>query len=725
VNSPKPILIACFWLRNVALLAMLASVAVNAYAQSGWQQQEFFQNSGSQSSYFYSEGHTSGPSTLELIDNKLPLDTTNFVSAPDALRVSWQSAVNGAWDVEIRLPSWPNRYIDFTGDTLYLWVYSAFSISAADLPLICLRDSANGFTERVKLGEFLEHPAAGKWTRIAIPMARFKSASMYPFQPTRTNAIVLLQGAADGVSHQILLDDIRIEDRAALAAVPRAPTNLHAKGYERHVLLTWDLVSDEHIAQYVIYRSLNGGPFLAVNVQWPDKDRAVDFIGDPHARATYRISARTSSMLESPMSNEAGAVTHPMTDDELLTMVQEASFQYYWDGAEPNSGMGRESIPGDPDLIAVGGSGFGIMALVAGADRGFAPREEIVDRLLRITNFLAHANRFHGAWPHFLSGRSGHILPTFGLYDDGADIVETSFLMEGLLAARGYFTRDTPKEIQLRGTITDLWGGVEWDWFNATPSKDALYWHWSPDFGFYIANRVGGWNETLMPYLLGVASPTHPIPPGLYYTGWAEEGNSARKYATSVDLYGIHLTVADPNGTTGPLFFTHYSFMGFDPHVRDKYADYFVNNRNMSLIQQKYAIEDPHHFVGYGIDGWGLSAVTGPHGYRAYHPPSTDDGTLAPTAAIGAFAYVPESSLLALKHFYRDLGAQLWDIYGFRNAFNQTEDWYSPDELALNQAPQTVMIENGRSGLIWKSFMSNPEMIAMENAIGLTPDGKE
>ena len=285
---------------------MLAGIAVSAHAQRGWQQQEFFQNSGSQNSYFYSEGHTSGPSTLELIDKKLPLDTTNFVSAPDALRISWQSTVNGAWDAEIRLPSWPNRYVDFTGDTLYLWVYSASSISAADLPLICLRDSANGFTERLKLGEFLEHPAAGKWTRVAIPMTRFKSASMYSFQPTRTDAIVLLQGAADGVRHQILLDDIRIEDRAATAAaVPRAPTNLRATGYERHVLLTWDLVPDEHVAQYVIYRSLNGGPFVAVNVQRPNKDRAVDFIGDPHAQARYRISARTSSMIESPMSNEA------------------------------------------------------------------------------------------------------------------------------------------------------------------------------------------------------------------------------------------------------------------------------------------------------------------------------------------------------------------------------------------------------------------------------------
>ncbi len=228
-----------------------------------------------------------------------------------------------------------------------------------------------------------------------------------------------------------------------------------------------------------------------------------------------------------------------------------------------------------------------------------------------------------------------------------------------------------------------------------------------------------------MPYLLGIASPTHPIPASLYYSGWAAEGDAKRKFGTPSEAYGLTLTVADPNGTTGPLFFTHYSFMGYDPRdVRDKYANYFTNNRNASLIQQRYAIANPQHYKGYGENGWGMSAVTGPHGYRAYHPPSTDDGTLAPTAAMGAYAYTPEASLAALKHFYRDLGPELLDVYGFRNAFNETEDWYSVPELALNQAPQAVMIENGRTGLIWRSFMSNPEIPAMQKAIGLKPDKK-
>jgi hypothetical protein len=721
MNSQDVIRKLLLRLSVAAAVCVFGGSFVAGNAQSKWQQQEIFENSISPRSYFYSEGVVSAPSALALIDKKLPVDTSTFVSAPNSLKLAWQSVQGGGWDVEINLPVWPNHYINYVGDTLYLWLYSASATPGADLPLICLRDGANGFTEKIKLGDFAHDLPAGKWIRVAIPMKRFGSVSVHPFQPDKTNAVVLIQGATDGQPHSLLLDDIRIENALdQKAPAPPAPKNLRATGYERHVELSWDPVVNEYIANYVIYRSLNGGPFLPVGVQNPETHRAVDFIGDEHASVTYKVSARTSAMRESAMSVEAKASTHPMTDDELLTMVQEASFRYYWDGAEPNSGMARESIPGDPDLIAVGGSGFGIMALIVGADRGFAPRDEIVDRMLRITSYLARADRYHGAWPHFLSGSTGKLLPYFGLYDDGADLVETSFLMQGLLAARGYFTRDTPKERQLRDEITALWRGVEWDWFNATPKHDALYWHWSPNFGFHKANRIGGWNETLMPYLLGIASPTHPIPPSLYYSGWAAEGNPARKFGVPSQAYGLTLTVADPSGTTGPLFFTHYSFMGYDPRgVRDKYADYFTNNRNASLIQQHYAIENPHHYKGYGANDWGMSAVTGPHGYRAYHPPSTDDGTLAPTAAMGAYAYTPEASLLALKHFYRDLGPELFDVYGFRNAFNETEDWYSVPELGLNQAPQAVMIENGRTGLLWRSFMSNPEMPAMQKAIAL------
>jgi len=720
------------WERNhrlmyAAVCALLCGLSGSgtALAQTDWTQKVFFENSISPRAYFYSDARVSAPSTLELVGKLLPVDTTNFVSGPNSLKLHWQSAPGGGWDASVLLPNWPNRFIDYSGDTLYVWLYSATALRASEMPKIGFRDTTNGFTERLPLGEFARDLPASKWTRVAIPLVRFASISVRPFQTRHLNTILLLQGGADGTPHTLLIDDIRIEDaRAQNHSAPAAPMDLVAKGFERHVQLSWKPVPGNSVAQYVIYRSMDGGPYQAIGVQTPDTHRYMDFIGKPGIQVSYKVSGRTSALRESPMSNVATASTHAMSDDELLTMVQEASFQYYWDGAEPNSGMGRESIPGNPDLIAVGGSGFGIMSLIVGAERGFAPREEIVQRMLRITHFLAHADRYHGAWPHFLSGSTGKMLPNFGEYDNGADLVETSFLTEGLLAARGYFTHDTPEEHQLREEITELWKGVEWDWFRATPARDALYWHWSPDFAFHIANRLKGWSEVMITYMLAIASPTHPVPSSLYYTGWASEGDPVRKFGEVHSYYGIPVWM-NSSGSPGPLFFTHYSFMGYDPRgMHDKFADYFDNNRNTSLVQQKYAIENPLHFKDYGADSWGMSAVTGPHGYREYKPFTQDDGTLAPTAAMGAYAYTPGPSLAALKHFYRDLGSELWDVYGFRNAFNVTEDWYSPDELALNQGPQTVMIENGRTGLVWRSFMSNPEIPAMQKAIGFVGDAK-
>jgi hypothetical protein len=411
-----------------------------------------------------------------------------------------------------------------------------------------------------------------------------------------------------------------------------------------------------------------------------------------------------------------------MSDDELLTMVEEASFRYYAEANEPHSGMTRENTPGNDDVVAVGASGFGIMALIVGADRGFISRQHAIDRLLRITAFLQAADRYHGVWPHFLSGSTGHTLPVFGMYDNGADLVETSFLMEGLLSARQYFKGDSPLERELYSRITHLWETVDWNWFRATPQRDALYWHWSPDYSFYIANRLQGWNEVMITYLLAIASPTHGVPASLYSTGFTGQGPDGHRYGVRETYYGIPLDMNYSPGSPGPLFFTDYSYMGYDPHGRrDPYANYFENNRNEALVSQAYGIANPHHWKGYGADDWGLTAVDGPEGYSEYKPFTEDDGTIAPTGAISAFAYTPQQSMLALKHFYRDLGAQVWDIYGFRDAFNLQENWYSGITMGLNQAPMAVMIENHRTGLVWRSFMANPEIQPMLKNIGLTP----
>lgn len=513
------------------------------------------------------------------------------------------------------------------------------------------------------------------------------------------------------------MDDISIESPAPkLKSAIAAVNHVQATGYERHVDIKWDSTEDPRVVEYVVYRSSGGEPMRPIGVQRSGVGRYTDYVGDPRLRATYRISARSADLRESALSEAVTAGTHPMSDDELLTMVQEASFRYYWEGAEPHSGMTRENLPGDDDIIVTGASGFGIMTLIVGVDRGFISRAKGTERLLRITEFLEHADRYHGAWPHFLSGRTGHRLPVFDMFDNGADLVETSFLMEGLLAARQYFKGESAPEKELYHRITGLWEGVEWNWFR-TPAGDALYWHWSPEYTWYIHNRLTGWNEVMVTYLLGIASPTHGVSSSLYYSGWTGE-TIKNSYVNDKTYYGIALPLG--SGTGGPLFFTDYSFMGFDPHGKqDKYANYFENNQRQAQINLAYCIANPGHHVGYGAGTWGLTAVDGPDGYVPYEPTlDLDDGTIAPTGAISAFPYTPEASMKALKHFYRDLGAQTWGIYGFRDAFNVQKNWVSGIYMGLNQAPMAVMIENYRSGLIWRNFMSNPEISDMVKRVG-------
>lgn len=732
---------------GVALGLTGAITGSPAWADQNYSQQVFFENSLSPDNYYYSTAKASLPSTLRLVDHKLPVETSSFISAPNSLSLEWSSAPQGGWAAEIRLYGWRNRKLDFPGKYLWIWVCAPQGLKAADLPRIALRgpgqslvagyDAGHTFSAPLGLAAYTHDLAPGKWTRLRIPLADFQTASVDAFDPHHVNTIVWLQGTADNQPHKLLVDDIRIEDDPGRMAEPATPHGLQVKGYERHFDVTWKPVEDQHVAQYVIYRSVGGGPFQPVGVQRPGVNRYSDYTGDPHMKATYRVTARTSTLVESAPSEQVTATTHPMTDDELLTMVEEASLRYYWEGAEPHSGMTRENQPGDDDLVAMGASGFGVMAIVAGTERGLIPRTEAVERLLRITRFLDKADRYHGAWPHFLNGRTGKRMPEFGQYENGADLVETSFMMQGLLTARQYFKNDGAEGQELYHLITKLWDGVEWNWFSPEQANGALYWHWSPEYSFYIAHRLTGWNEVMITYLLAIASQTHPIPASAYYEGWASQAKSAQQYragwgdtkdghlyANGNTYEGIKLDVGVGSG--GPLFFTHYSFMGFDPHsFSDRYTNYFSNNREISLINHAYCMRNPHEWKGYGKNTWGISAVDGPKGYVAYEPkPQLDDGTIAPTGAISSIVYTPEESMAALKHYYRDLGAEVWSIYGFRDSFNLQQNWFSGIYMGLNQAPMTVMIENYRSGAVWKSFMANPEIQSMVKRIEAENGGK-
>jgi len=399
-----------------------------------------------------------------------------------------------------------------------------------------------------------------------------------------------------------------------------------------------------------------------------------------------------------------------ISDDALLDLIQEQTFRYFYDFAHPISGMARERNTSG-DIVTSGGSGFGLMALVVGIHRGYITRAEGIARLDKILLFLETSERHHGAWSHWLNGATGATYP-FSTQDNGGDLVETSYLVQGLITIRQYMDPAVGFEQELINRIDALVEGVEYDWY--TRDQNALYWHWSPDFGWAMNMRVEGYNEALITHVLAASSETYPVSAEVYHQGWAKNGSIRNGNL----YYGIELPVGYAYG--GPLFFAHYSFLGLDARtLQDQYADYWEQNMNHSLINHAYCVDNPKNFIGYSNDCWGLTASDNPWGYNA-HSPTNDLGVIAPTAAISSLPYTPVQSMAAIRHFYYILGDRLWGPYGFYDAFCPKENWWASSYIAIDQGPIICMIENYRSGLLWNLFMSNPEVKAGLDKLGFT-----
>ncbi|GAA3970968.1 glucoamylase family protein [Mucilaginibacter dorajii] len=393
-------------------------------------------------------------------------------------------------------------------------------------------------------------------------------------------------------------------------------------------------------------------------------------------------------------------------DSALLDVVQRQTFRYFWDFGHPVSGLARErsntSFDYGPEVVTTGGSGFGIMALIVADSRKWVSHGQAVDRMVKIVNFLFKANSFHGAFPHWMNGETGKVIP-FGRKDDGGDIVESAYLFQGLLCAKQYFTANTPKEQRIRDVISWMWGEMEWDWYTRD-GRDALYWHWSPNNGWAMNFPIHGFNECLITYVLAASAERYPVSASIYHRGWAQSDF----FKNGKTFYGYKLPLGFDFG--GPLFFSQYSFLGLDPRgLKDEYADYWEQNKNHTLINYAYCVDNPKKFKGYGPNSWGLTASDNFEGYNA-HSPTNDLGVITPTAALSAFPYTPEQSMKALRHFYYDLGDKIWGEYGFTDAFSEQHNWYAKSYLAIDQGPIVVMIENYRTGLLWKLFMSSPEI---------------
>ena len=402
-----------------------------------------------------------------------------------------------------------------------------------------------------------------------------------------------------------------------------------------------------------------------------------------------------------------------ISDDSLLTLVQKKTFDYFWSYAHPVSGMARERL-NSGDIVTFGGTGFGIMGIPVAIERGFITRADGLDRMNKIINFLnlSTTDKFHGAFPHWMNGTTGKVIP-FGTQDNGADLVETAFFIQGMLTVQSYFKNGNAAEKAMCANIETIWENVEWTWFQQN-GQQKLFWHWSPNNGWVMNMPISGWDEALIVYVLAASSPTYPITKAVYDNGWALNGGMKNGKA----FYGITLPLGPDYG--GPMFFAHYSFLGLDPRkLTDTYASYWQQNTAHARINYQYCVTNPRKYYGYGANCWGQTASDIPTGYTASSP-TNDVGVIAPTAALSSFPYTPVESMQALHFFYYTLGDKIWGTYGFNDSFSLSQQWFATSYLAIDQGPIVAMIENYRTGLLWNLFMQNSQVQAGLTKLGFS-----
>jgi hypothetical protein len=697
----------------LVVLVGLLGLAADAYP-SGIR---YFGDSTDSTYYPTSWGTYSGASWVELAaGSHFPVDPQHPFLGSNSLRLNWIAGAGGNWELTAAAPGW-SSYDTSPFDTLIFMAWTETAVTATELPTVFLEDHQNHRTPRQALSLFSSGVPADAWTRISVPMSVFR-ANPGIADLTRVKDVFFGQGAgqSSGIPHTLIIDEIRIVEADG---VPPAVPQTTAHAFEQHIEVRWDPVVDPD-AETMRIEKRSGATWERAGDARAEDGAFIDWLGAPSEAGTYRAVAFDWSLNVSSPGDPDSAVTTHLSTDEWLDMAEEAAFRYFWLHSHPVSGLARETY-GSGETCTSGGTGMGIMAVIAAADRGFITRDEARDRILQILQFLEavqDTGEYHGAFSHWLSGTTGATIPF--ILDDPyrGDIVETAYLIQGVLTARQYFDGVHADEAAIRTLATQIWEAVEWDWYRPSSPGDVLYWHWSPTYGVSKSIPLSGWNEAMITYVLAEASPTHSIPASIYHTGWARNG----AMVNGDTFYGYELPVGPDHG--GPLFFAHYSHLGLDPRSRrDAYANYYEQNRNHSLINWTYCWTNPLGHTGYSEEIWGLTASYDPWGYRAHGPYWDDNGTIAPTAALSSMPYTFRQSFTALKAMYRDHGQGLWGPFGYRDAFNPGQNWYSGTYVAIDQGPVAVMIENARTQLLWDLFMSNPEIPLALDSLGFVPDG--
>ena len=387
----------------------------------------------------------------------------------------------------------------------------------------------------------------------------------------------------------------------------------------------------------------------------------------------------------------------------ILDEWQHKTFNFFHEGAS-STGMTLEGNERG-DVVTIGGSGFGLMAIIIGSERGWITRTQAAEQTQKIVRFLGKAERFKGMWSHWYNP-DGTSHP-FGDQVKTGDIVESAYMAAGLLTASEYYTGSTAVETEIRDSVNSFWNTMDWKFY--TGNANVLHWLWFSEKNS-IEMDVRGWNETWVTYSMALGAPSpHNISQDVYTQGWLSGGGI---YHTNRSFYGYDLPLGEDKG--GPMFFAHYSFLGLNPRkIEDQYVNYWKQNVAHTMINRHYCIVDAPAAYKYDDKNWGLTACYGAKpdlwNYNA-RSPLNDDGVIAPTAALSSYPYTPFYSTQVL--FQLAANSLVNGTYGFADAYCPQTSTSERKHLAIDQGPIVVMMENYRSGLIWNLLMKNEHVKA-------------
>ncbi len=705
--------------RTLRIACLLTCLALSASGQ-----EVYFFSEGTTASFYdqgiVDKGNLGGsyfeytyPPAYPQYNDKIPC-STNAWKGSTSLKFNYVSSSSGNWKVSVFRKDWSAADISQT-DSLVFHAYSAAGLPAAALPLIgirTLRKSGSGEVNSgmYPLAGFNGELPAGKWTRVTFPLEAVRNdPANGELDLKAAKAVLFSQSEKDNSSRLVLIDEIMaFKSKAEVLPV----TGLAGQGYDSHAELIWSRAGEPGGCR--IYASFDGGATFEVRGETTDSHYLDFFPAAGRNRSViYRVTGFYQEMESEPA--EVTVTTRDFTDDELLDILQQYTFRYFWEGAHQESGMALERSNGSGVTAASGATGMGLMAMIAAHERAYRPQHEIRERILKILGFLEKCDRHHGAWSHWYNASTGLTQP-FSTYDDGGDLVETSYVAQALAALRNYFTGSDTASEQIRQKSTLLLNSIEWDWYRQG-GQNVLYWHWSPNYGFRMNMKITGWNECLITYVMAASSATHSIPREVYTQGWARNGAIKNKRT----FYNQEISLSPDWG--GPLFWIHYSHLGLHPKgLKDAYADYWKEHTATTRIHHAYAVANPGGWPNYGAGCWGLTASDDPSGYSAHQPVLNDNGTISPTAALSSIPYLPAEAMAALKYFYRERGRDLWGFHGPWDAFNDKVGWVKKAWLGIDQGPIMVMTENHRTGLLWRVFMKDQEVRAGLAKLGFEYD---